>query len=248
MSLATISDIHIHDKGDAGWKAFHSFAENPHVKAATHIALLGDIFDLMAGDHPEYLIRHSEVFKVVQAWCENGKTVFYAEGNHDMHLSALFRRLTKQWSAAAAARLVIMQRDRLIEVDGVQIQIGHGDRYNQEDTGYIKYMNFITANPLSYVANFVMPYGVLKFLGEKASKKSRKYGHSKFDQEKVRQTFRKGVEELTPKEARIVIGGHSHVTDEYQWDNRVYLNNGYPPASGKFVLVDATGAKLASLQ
>lgn len=247
MSLVTISDIHIHEKGDAGWLALQAFSQKAEVTAATHVGLLGDIFDLMAGDHVEYVRRHESIFQLLRKWCEEGKVVFYAEGNHDMHLGGLFRRITKSWSAAAAARLVILKKDRLVEIDGRQIYLGHGDRYNQADTGYLKYMDFITHRRLDFFADRLMPYLLLKVLGEKASKKSRKYGHTKFDEENVRKIFRAGVSALAPQLAQVVVGGHSHVVDEYHWDGRTYLNNGYPPTSRRFVVVDGQGARLAPL-
>lgn len=247
MPLATISDIHIHQSGDPGDRVLRSFSENSLVKSSTHVGLLGDIFDLMAGDHPEYLARHSEVFDLIRKWCEAGKVVFFAEGNHDMHLSTLFRRLSQSWSPAAASRLVVLRKDRLVEIDGIKIKLGHGDRYNQEDTVYLRYMDIITSSACAFLADHLMPYQVLKYLGERASVKSRKYGTKKFDEESVRQKFRRGVELLTPSEASVVIGGHSHVADMHAWDGHLYVNNGYPPKSGKFVYVDTAGARLVAI-
>ena len=247
MILASISDIHIHEIGDPGWKAFDSFRKNPIVERASHIGLLGDIFDLMAGDHPEYLERHNQFFETIKEWCESGKIVFYAEGNHDMHLSMLRKRLTKSWSTSTAANFIILRNDSLFNLGEYNIQLGHGDKYNQEDKSYLRYIKFITHPALGLVANHFMPYQVLKYFGERASIRSRKYGYNKFDEDKVRAKFRLGVEGLTPKEAKFVIGGHSHVVDEHVWDNKKYLNNGYPPKSGKFVVIDSNGAILADL-
>lgn len=247
MILATISDIHIHEVGDQGWRAFESFCKNPNVVNATHIGLLGDIFDLMAGDHPEYLQRHDLFFGVIKTWCEEGKVVFYAEGNHDMHLTKLTKRLTMGWPASVTANFIVIREDRLLKLGDYIIQLGHGDKYNQEDKSYLRYMKFITHPALAVIANYVMPYKVLKYIGERASSRSRKYGYNKFDEGKVRSKFRSGVERLTPKEANFIVGGHSHVQDEYVWDEKKYLNNGYPPKSGKFVLIDSSGGQLLDL-
>lgn len=248
MKFASISDIHIHNEGDTGWKCFAAFSKHQSVIQATHIGLLGDIFDLMAGDHPEYLQRHQTFFQTLKDWCEQGKTVFFAEGNHDMHLGKLLRRVTQTWSPSAAARLVLLREDRLINIDGKTFYIGHGDKYNQDDTTYLSWMKFIGKKPWAFVANHVMPYGVLNSLGERASKKSRAHGYRLFDENDVKEKFRRGLQQLVPPQAEVVVGGHSHVPDEFHWDQKVYVNNGFPAKSGKFVVVDEHGPRLIDLQ
>ncbi len=247
MTFASISDIHIHSEGDAGWKCFTQFADHRAVRTASHVGLLGDIFDLMAGDHPEYLTRHVTFFKILRGWCEDGKTVFFAEGNHDMHLGKLLRRATTDWSPAAASRLVLLRQDQLITIGGKHYYLGHGDKYNQEDKAYLSWMSFIGKKPWDFVANYLMPYSVLNYLGERASKRSRAHGYRSFDEIAVKEKFRQGLRLLVPPEAEIVVGGHSHVPDVFTWDHKTYVNNGFPPKSGKFVVADSSGARLLDL-
>ncbi len=246
MPLAAISDIHIHERGDPGGRCLEDFGRHPLVASATHVGLLGDIFDLMAGDHPEYVARHAWFFEMLRDWCESGKVVIQAEGNHDMHLTALFARAARNWSPAAAARLVVARADRLLDVDGRWVFLGHGDTYNREDFAYLRYKRFITSDPLARVADHVMPYGVLKTLGEYASARSRQRG-GHYVREHVREKFRSGVRALAPSEASVVVGGHSHLVEEYAWDGRVYLNNGFPPKSRRFSWVTRDEARLVSL-
>lgn len=247
MSLASISDLHIIDIGDRGWKCLERFAAHPLVLGASHIGLLGDIFDLIAGDNPEWLERYAAFFDLLQRWCEGGKVVFYAEGNHDMHLKGLFRRAARDWSPAAQARLVLLKRDELHELGGVKVFLGHGDRYNPADTSYHRYMDFITRPVFLWAADQLVPYSWLKFVGEKASVKSRAYGTKKFDETKVKETFRAGVQSVAPASAQVVVGGHSHVMDEFHFGPRTYLNNGFPPLSGVFTYVDGASARLEKL-
>lgn len=247
MSFVSLSDIHIHQSGDKGWQSLMAFAKHPLVQKATHVGLLGDIFDLMAGDHPAYLQRHREVFALIATWCQQGKTVYFAEGNHDMHLGGLFHRFTRDWDLATTKRFVLLRTDTLVNVDGKILKIGHGDRYNQNDRPYLRYMDFITKPLLAHVADNIMPYQILKMVGERASVKSRKYGSARFDEDNVREVFRRGVQEQTPSNVAVVVGGHSHVTDEFHWDGKAYLNNGYPPRSGVFAAVDSSGARLVQL-
>ena len=246
MRLVTISDIHIRELNDQGHDCLKDFLDHPLTRDATHIGLLGDIFDLMAGDHEAYVTRFHDIFEAMGNLCRQGKIVFFAEGNHDMHLSGLFKRASQSWGVEAAHRLQVLSKERLIEIDGQQVVIGHGDEYNRTDTTYLKYKSFIKKPWLAFVADHVMPLGFLDYVGERASKKSRAYGHRTHNEEEVRQKFRLGVEAMTPETVSIVIGGHSHVVDEFRFKNKVYLNNGFPPKSRKFIAVDSEGARLVT--
>lgn len=248
MFFASISDIHIRPLvDDPGFRTWKSFQVHPLVHSATHIGLLGDIFDLMAGDHPEYLSIHADFFKTVHGWCESGKVVFISEGNHDMHIKRLLHRLTQDWSPAARARLVHVKNSLLLEGPSGNIWLGHGDKFNRDDLAYLRYMKFIHTRFWEWFADFVMPLTLLNAIGERASRHSRAYGGKVFDEEKIRQRFRAGVETMTPPEAQFVVGGHSHVMDIHHWNGKTYLNNGFPPRSRKFVFIDEKGARLEDL-
>ena len=246
MRLVTLSDIHIRSLNDQGHQCLNDFFAHPLTRDATHVGLLGDIFDLMAGDHEAYIPRFHAIFEAIGNICRQGKIVFFAEGNHDMHLNALFKRASNSWGLEAAHRLQVLSTERQVEIAGKQIIIGHGDEYNRTDTTYLRYKSFIKKPWLAFVADHVMPLAILDYVGERASKKSRAYGTRTYNEEEVRQKFRLGVEAMTPELAEIVIGGHSHVVDEYRFNNKVYLNNGFPPKSRKFIVVDSEGARLVT--
>ncbi len=245
MRLCTLSDIHIRELGDEGHRCLEDFFRHPLVQSSTHVGLLGDIFDLMAGDHAAYVTRYAGIFSQLEKFCTEGKVVYFAEGNHDMHVTRLFKRASSAWGLEAAHRLQVLMRERRLEVAGQRVVIGHGDEYNRQDTVYLKYKAFIKKPSLAFVADHLMPLAILDFFGQQASKKSRAYGSRSYNEEEIRQKFRAGVELLTPAGVDIVVGGHSHVVDDYQFGETRYLNNGYPPKSRQFVVVDAAGARLA---
>lgn len=246
MRLVTLSDIHIRELNDQGHRCLNDFLSHPLTVEATHIGLLGDIFDLMAGDHEAYIVRFREIFEAIGNLCRQEKIVYFAEGNHDMHLEGLFKRASREWGVQAAHRFQVLSSERLVEIAGKQVIIGHGDEYNRSDSTYLKYKSFIKKPWLAFIADHVMPLAVLDYVGERASKKSRAYGNRSYNEEEVRQKFRAGVELMTPVVAEIVLGGHSHVVDEYKFKNKVYLNNGFPPKSRKFIAVDSEGPRLVT--
>jgi UDP-2,3-diacylglucosamine hydrolase len=244
MQLACISDIHIITEGDAGDRCLQDFLSHPAVQDATHIGLLGDIFDLMAGDHPAYLQRYEKLFHRLGEMCAQGKTIFFAEGNHDMHLERLFKRVTKSWGLEAAHRFQIIYHEKIIDLNGKKVLLGHGDEFNRHDLTYLKYKKFIKRPIMSLIADYVMPLTVLDYLGVKASKKSRAYGGKTYNEEEVRGKFREGVQQRPGLEVDVIVGGHSHVVDEFSFRDTIYLNNGFPPKSRKFCLVNSGGARL----
>lgn len=247
MRLVALSDIHIRQIGDSGAKCLDQFFSHPLTQSATHIALLGDIFDLVAGNHTEYLKRWSSVFGQLKIFCDSGKTVYFAEGNHDMHLERLFESLGKTWAPESARRLIVIPTELRISLNDLTVLLSHGDEYNQEDTTYLKYKKFIKKPALRFVADYLMPLSILDYLGNKASKKSRAYGERTFNEVEVRAKFRRGVSELVASDIDVVVGGHSHVVDHWQNGATTYLNNGYPPKSKVFVVVDEAGPRLEVL-
>lgn len=247
MRLVTISDIHIRFVNDAGYQCLQNFFTHPFTQTATHIGLLGDIFDLMAGHHSVYLKRWKSFFESIQHFCEQGKIVYLAEGNHDMHLTRLCNQATKKWSREAAKRFIVLPHDLIIRINEKVVLIGHGDEYNRDDITYLKYKAFIKKPWLSVVADYFMPLALLDYAGARASKKSRAYGEKRFNEESIREKFRAGVKQMTPPNVDIVLGGHSHVLDRWEFDGKIYLNNGFPPKSQQFIKVDADGATLVTL-
>ncbi|MCE3012716.1 MAG: metallophosphoesterase [Proteobacteria bacterium] len=246
MRLVAISDIHINEHDDNGLTCFRNFSTHALVKDATHIALMGDIFDLVAGNHHEYDKRWEEVFKIIKSFCEQGKVVYFAEGNHDMHLKRLLSRISSGWHSHAT-HLVHIEDYLVIDFLGKKVHLSHGDELNVHDVTYLKYKKFIKKFPMGLIADFILPISVLDYLGHKASKKSRKYGSTRFNEEDVRFKFREGLSKYFNTGIDIVVGGHSHVTDNYLNGNLTYLNNGYPPKSNKFIVIDNEGPRLETL-
>ncbi|WPU65498.1 UDP-2,3-diacylglucosamine diphosphatase [Peredibacter starrii] len=234
MKIAAISDVHVKTPHDEADKLLSAFLDHPEVQSADYVLLLGDIFDLMCGPHEEYIKLYSHLFDRMDALHKKGKKVFFLEGNHDVHLQGLF---LKRWPNFE----ILSEQTPVIEkIDGKLYYFSHGDEHEVDNEAYQRYKEIIHSAPLRFVANQIMPYAVLNYVGEKASKISRKKGSRKFDAELVRNRFRNGVQTTTKGEFDFVIGGHSHVKDNYTLpgSNSVYLNNGYALRENTFLLID----------
>lgn len=233
MKLAAISDVHVKKPHDEADKLLCSFLDHPEVKSADVIALLGDIFDLMCGPHTQYLKDFAHIFDRLDQLQKSGKKVYFFEGNHDVHLEKLFKR---RWPMG---QIFPSQIPIIEELGGKTYYLSHGDEHEVENHAYQRYKKTILSPPLRFVANHVMPYSVLNFIGERASQRSRKKGARYFNQDGVREQFRHGVEKVTQGQFDFVLGGHSHVQDNFQIPGHAsrYINNGYALNSKTFILI-----------
>jgi UDP-2,3-diacylglucosamine hydrolase len=234
MKIAAISDVHVKFPHDEADKLLVSFFNHPDVQSSDYILLLGDIFDLICGPHDEYLRDFSHLFTLMSDLQKKGKKVYFFEGNHDVHLEKLFKKI---WHHD---EVLITQNPVIEDIDGKKYYFSHGDEYAVEDLSYHRYMKFIRSKPLKFFAEYIMPYAVLNYIGIRASKISRKKGSKFFDAEGVKNKFRNGMIQITEGKYDFVLGGHSHVQDEYKIPDSptVYLNNGYALKSKTFILIE----------
>jgi UDP-2,3-diacylglucosamine hydrolase len=232
MKFVAISDVHIkHSKDDASHLLVKFFSHS-ETQTAQKVFLLGDIFDLMCGPHSDYLTRFEDVFEAMVKLIIDGKEVHYVEGNHDLHLKKLFDK------HPTLKKIIIHKKPFSFEANGKIYYLSHGDEHELDNDAYHRYMSFINSAPLTFVANYIMPLSVLDWVGNRASNMSRKKGARHFDSEKVREKFRSGVRETLHGKADVVIGGHSHVKDDYQIEGLRYLNNGYAQNSKTFIYMN----------
>lgn len=233
MKIVAISDVHVKNPHDDADQLLCHFLTNPIVKSADYVVLLGDIFDLMCGPHKEYLENFEHIFDLMDQLRLEGKKVLFFEGNHDVHLEKLFK---KRWPKE---EMVINQTPIVEIIDNKTYYFSHGDEHEVRNISYQRYKSFILSPPLRFVANYLMPYKVLNFLGQSASKKSRKRGSKTYNEDRVKQVFREGVSETTSGKYDFILGGHSHVKDIFSINSTsIYANNGYALKSKTFLLVD----------
>ena len=233
MKISAISDVHVKSPHDEADKLLMEFLSHPLVGESEYVILLGDIFDLMCGPHDEYLKLYPHFFSKLTELQKNGSKILFFEGNHDVHLEKLFKKVWKDHE-------VLITQDPVIEsIDGKKYYFSHGDEHEIDNKSYHRYIKFIRSAPLKFLADYLMPYSVLNFFGERASKMSRKKGYKKFDVEGVRTKFRNGVV-TNNQDYDFILGGHSHVKDEYKLPGTksTYLNNGYALASKTFIFID----------
>lgn len=233
MKVVAISDVHVKAPHDDADRLLSDFLKHPIVASADYIVLLGDIFDLMCGPHRPYLHDYAHLFDLLEQHYRNGKKVLFFEGNHDIHLDKLFQF---RWPEG---QIRPMQVPLIETIEGKTYYFSHGDEHEVDNLKYQKYKNLITSAPLRFVANYIMPYWLLNFLGERASKMSRKRGAREYKEDLVKERFRQGVKTTTSGQYNFILGGHSHVRDVFQINNSsTYVNNGYALRTRSFILIE----------
>jgi len=229
MKFCTLSDLHcLPDRLDLQ-EVLKNFLRNPIVQDCQAIFFLGDIFDVMVGDHNEYLNIYSFFFKELEILAKRGVAIHYFEGNHDFHIKKLFKNFSKK----IGVKNITVHSDHLLKViDGKKIYFSHGDDIEIGKLKYKSYKLFIKSLPLNFVADYCVPYEVLDFMGNFASQNSKKRNHIRYSDpefcEEVRSIFRCSASRAWKKHHfDYLICGHAHIADIWKSpDGFTYANAG----------------------
>ncbi len=242
-TIVAISDVHIKESNDDAEKLIINFFDHPDVQSADEIYLLGDIFDLVIGPHSQYFASYPNFFKKLGELLKAGKKIRYIEGNHDFHLKYLFKNYFKVFPEIPEKNFEL-KNEFISQSGGKSIHLSHGDDIEIENFGYKVFKFIVTSLPLRVYANYLMPYFLIKSVGEYASKKSRQRNNKRYskvsDLEPVKIKFQKSFEIFYQKRSfDIYVAGHSHVKDLYASKNNfLYVNNGYAQFSKSFIKIE----------
>jgi UDP-2,3-diacylglucosamine hydrolase len=196
MKLSIVSDVHVKEAGDQAEALLLSFLENPDVQSSDGIFLLGDIFDMMIGPHSQYFSRFHKYFNAIKFLLEQGKKIYYVEGNHDFHLRNLYNNFFRV-NTQLDQSLFQMQSAFIIKDGEKSIYLSHGDDIELGNPNYKIYKKIVTSHPLKLYANYLMPYFLITKIGESSSEKSRQRNNLRYSKEaeitQIRENFRKSA-------------------------------------------------------
>jgi UDP-2,3-diacylglucosamine pyrophosphatase LpxH len=235
MKISVISDLHIVDKDDEGYKVLESFINHPLVQESEIIIFLGDILDFMVGEFLEYKNKYDYFFKLLSK-LEN-KKVYYFTGNHDFKFNTnLFHK-----------NITILETSLVVELKGTKILFAHGDNEEIENSTYKKYKNFIQSERTQKIVNS-LPFSFINYLGKRASMNSKKRGKKVFNYDQCKEKFRDSAILQFQDGFNTVVFGHSHILDDYKYNNRKYLNCGFPSKDKKFIHITEDFQGLVSVE
>lgn len=245
MIWTSISDIHIKPHDQKSQEILLTFLDKSYEMNAEKIFLLGDIFDLMVGSHDEYLDQYPEIFGKIAEGIKKNINIYFFEGNHDFHLKELWNTFSVRFNVSPVHYI----KDHLVlDYQGKRVLLSHGDNSSKEDGDYRLYKSFIRSGFIKVLSTNIVPHEIVDGIGVWASGKSRKYSGNEKLFEKIKKKYRKIAEyEAEKHRADIVIAGHSHTEDIYEFGEKTYLNNGMSLRTKKFIILDSEGSRLEEL-
>ncbi|MBF0206046.1 MAG: UDP-2,3-diacylglucosamine diphosphatase [Oligoflexia bacterium] len=247
--IAFISDLHVKNSKDIGYSILLDFLSHPLVNECTDIYLLGDIFNLMIGNHRDYFVRYREYFNLLKHLLNSQICVNIFEGNHDFHLSDLYKIFVAN-EKLERVKLRVHKSSFQEMIYGRSFYFSHGDelfaRFAPLDNGmYFLYRAFIR----SLVANFIIgraPLAAVDFIGERAARfSSGRRCKNCLDFSAIRKKFRGKIMDLAiENDHDFLICGHVHIQDDFIFTDdtgksRHYINNGYPLENRTFGYIDS---------
>jgi UDP-2,3-diacylglucosamine hydrolase len=236
MIWTSISDIHIKPNDESSQEILIEFLKKSSSLKAEKVFLLGDIFDLMVGSHDEYLDQYPEIFGAIAKGQKEGQSFYFFEGNHDFHLKELWNSFSMRFQTP---EVHYVENELLLNFDNKKILFSHGDNSSKENVDYKLYKGFIRSGFIKQLSTNVVPYKIVDSIGVWASKKSRKYSSSYEIKQEIKDKYREIASyEAGRFQADIVISGHSHIEDYYEFSNKVYINNGMSLRTKKFVKIE----------
>lgn len=243
MKYSVISDVHVKNSGDQAEILLLAFLRNSDVQSSDIVFLLGDIFDLMIGPHSQYFYHYPNFFFEIRSLLLKGKKICYVEGNHDFHVRNLYAKFFQVHKDLDSA-LFSMASSFEFYCGEKKVYFCHGDDIELNNPVYKIYKAFVTSYPLKYYANNLMPYFLIKRIGEYSAEKSRNRNKKRYTKNSdlipVRDNFRMSAEIFVSKHpVEIIVCGHSHVKDHYISTNGFeYVNNGYAQHSKTYISIE----------
>jgi UDP-2,3-diacylglucosamine hydrolase len=214
-----VSDLHLRASKDPLEQAkvakFLSFLSKLHrdrkqgnKSAASHLFLVGDIFDLWIGAHSFFHEQFASVVQAIEQLAIDGLEIHYFEGNHDLHLLDFWLEKGVDVHTDAAD----------FKINGLKVHVEHGDLINPEDTGYLFLRRFLRTGPLRFLA-LNLPSFAVRAIGERASRVSRQHTSTakELPVQTIRNLTRQHAERIhLENKFDLIITGHVHVVDDFE--------------------------------
>jgi UDP-2,3-diacylglucosamine hydrolase len=208
-----VSDLHLKDINERGsvelLRFFNSLESG--ARPATHLFLLGDIFDLWIGSSGVFIRKFLPLIESLVRLKKKGISIIYVEGNHDMFLGEYFRDQLGFETYVEA---------QILEVGPFNIRIEHGDMINHQDLAYQRLRSTLRHPIVERILKSI-PAQALQEIGSTVSQISRRFSTEKRqrDQNRLRQMIRDyAVAEYKKKAFDIVISGHMHIRDDFEFE------------------------------
>ena len=210
MKAWFVSDIHLRDINERNsailLRFLHSLLQDSE---ATHLFLLGDIFDLWVGDSDVFQRKFQALVDAIHEVKKKGIEVVYFEGNHDVHVKGFWEN---------KFNIPVWVDAKNYHLGPWKVRMEHGDFINPKDEKYLKYRATIRQPHMERLA-YIIPGKLLDTAGLFAAKLSRKKSsvRRRDSEEQLRQMIREYATLQFQKEPYdFFITGHMHIKDDFE--------------------------------
>ena len=164
MRAVFFSDAHLGGADDKGCGLLRSFLRDAS-RNLDHLFIVGDLFDFWFSRggivHPGY----EPVIEELTAMQGRGVKIHLFEGNHDFHLAPYFTRYHG---------IEVFTDEALLQLDGKQVYIAHGDLVDATDRGY-RLLRIILRSRLFFGLQRLLPLHLLWRIARLSSDASKEY-------------------------------------------------------------------------
>ncbi len=211
-----VADSHYNQK-NREFLTFLEKLENKEIET-TQLFLMGDMIDFISGESRYFIKQNIAVINLLNKLSKNIE-IIYLEGNHDYNLKTIF------------PNIYVIKRENqplLGKLEEQSVSISHGDNFINwkydlyckfiRNTIFLKFMNFIDVN--FFISKKIENALVKKNICHKM----------------------KNFEEIVSKRIKnynsdIIIEGHYHQGDIYNFDNKKYINIPSLCCQKKYVII-----------
>lgn len=244
MKCAFISDLHIETPNDKASKIFLDFCRHPETLSAKKVIFLGDIFDLLIGEHSGYIEKYKFFFDEIITLLELGKEVIFIEGNHDFHFKKTITTYIKNTAKNPSAFRYLLGGEEIL-LNGEKYYYCHGYEVDYHNKYFKRWYNVYSSFVFKVFISNILPFFVIQKLGDWAAKNSKKRGKKAFDYDEMKEKYLEGAKALiAEKKLKGVIAGHTHVPELHIYENdTLYINNGFPVRDKFFIFFNGVEFK-----
>lgn len=212
MQAWFVSDIHIKNLNERNSQKLLRFLHSLSSREvpATHLFLVGDIFDLWISDGSVFVRKFQPIVEAIIAVKKAGILVTYFEGNHDVHVKHF-------WQEKLGIPTFV--DEEFFQLGTWKVRVEHGDMINPDDKAYMRYRGFIRQPFMEKLAPYISN-GMDK-IGQWMSKTSRRKSTVKrqVNEEKLRQMIRKYAQDVYSREYfNLIVTGHMHIQDDFTFE------------------------------
>ncbi|MBA1243684.1 UDP-2,3-diacylglucosamine diphosphatase [Pseudomonas japonica] len=195
--ILLISDLHLQEERPDITRAFLHFLEG-RARAARALYILGDFFEAWIGDDAMSPYQAS-ICRALRELTDSGTQVYLMHGNRDFLIGEAF---------CQAAGCTLLSDPCVIDLDGEEVLLMHGDLLCTRDEGYLK-LRRVLRNPLTLWTLRHLPVGWRQRLARRLRNESKAHTRMKA----------RDIVDVTPDEVPRVMGqagvttlihGHTH--------------------------------------